>query len=130
VTARFLSCNSVKIGEGLKKGDLPIREELKLGAAKGDCPDRDAFSYHGNAEYGPVPLLSRDPAALGKFVRLDLQIGDVNGPRVQHRSASDRPADQREVGFADHPVAKRAVMSDKAQPVVLPTKNRDVEGLA
>src|SRR5215467_521656 len=50
-------------------------------------------------------------AGLGEFVPLGLYISDMDGPRLQHRSTTDRAADEREearTGLRD-----RALMGDE-----------------
>ena len=77
------------VGEGLEEGDLSLREELRLGAAEGDRADRDSFSHQGDVEDRAEAHAPRVLAALREFVHFGLHVSDVDGPPVQHRSASD-----------------------------------------
>ncbi len=43
------------VGEGLQKGDLPLREEADFRARKLDRPDRDALAHQWNAEHRVEP---------------------------------------------------------------------------
>ena len=117
-------------GEGLEQGDLPLREEPRLGAAEVDRADRSAFPQEGNAEERAEAQAPCDLAALGKLVRLCLPVSDVDDPPVQHGSASEAPADQRDGELADHPGGNRAVMGDAAEPIAVQAEDRSVRGLA
>src|SRR5262249_56913586 len=100
------------VGEGLEQGDLPLAEEASLGAAEHDRADRDTFSYQRDTEYRAPALAPRVLARLGKLARLGLYVSDVDGPPIQHRSATDRAADEREEGLGTG-LRDRAVMGDK-----------------
>jgi hypothetical protein len=98
------------VGERLQQGDLPLGEEASLGTAEHDRADRDTFSHQGDAEDRAVALTPRVLARVGKLVPLGLYISDVDGLPVQHRSTTDRAADEWEglgTGLRD-----RAVMGD------------------
>jgi len=71
-------------------------------------------------------LPPRERAALREFVGLGLQVSDVESPPVEHRSAIDRPPDQRE-GERD---GDRAVMSDEQKLLAVPAEDGGVERLA
>src|SRR5262249_43953130 len=97
--------------EGLEQGDLPLAEEASLGTAEHDRADRDTFSHQGDAEDRAVALTPRVLARDGKLAPPGLYISDVDRPPVQHRSTTDRAADEwegRGTGLRD-----RAVMGDK-----------------
>src|SRR5262249_19131323 len=100
------------VREGLEQGDLPLAEEASLGTAEHDRADRGTFSHQGDTEDRAVALTPRVLARVGKLVPLGLYISDVDGPPVQHRSTTDRAADEwkegRGTGLMD-----RAVMGDK-----------------
>src|SRR5262245_39897881 len=98
--------------EGLQQGDLPLAEEASLGTAERDHADRDTFSHQGDAEDRAVALTPRVLAGVGKLVALGLYISDVDGPPVQHRSTTDRAADEWEEGLGTG-LRDRAVMGDK-----------------
>ena len=100
------------IGEGLEQGDLPLAEEASLDTAEHDRADRDTFSYQWDAEDSAVALTPRVLARVGKLVPLGLYISDVDGPPVQHRSTTDRAADEWEEGLGTG-LRDRAVMCDK-----------------
>src|SRR5262245_11297534 len=100
------------VGEGLEQGDLPLAEEASLGTAEHDRADRDTFSHQGDAEDRAVALTPRVLARVGKFVPLGLYISDVDGPPVQHRSTTNRAADEWDEGLGTG-LRDRAVMGDK-----------------
>src|SRR5262245_13015862 len=83
-----------------------------LGTAEHDRADRDTFSRQGDAKDSAVALTPRVLARVGKLVPLGLYISDVNGPPVQHRSTTDRAADEWEEGLGTG-LRDRAVMGDK-----------------
>ena len=115
------------VGEGLEEGDLPLREELRLGATDVDRADRDTFSHQGDAEDGAEAHAPRVLAALREFVHFGLHVCDVDGPPVQHGSARDRPADEREGKLADGADGDRAVMGDQEEPVAVPAPDGGIE---
>jgi hypothetical protein len=97
-----------------------FREESNLGAAEVDRADRNALSHQGDAEQRTEAQEPRALAALGKLVRLVRQVSHVDGPPVQHRSASPCPADEREGELAGRPNGDWAVMGDQAEPIAVP----------
>jgi len=117
---------SAKVWE---QGDLPLAEEASLGTPEHDRTDRDTFSHQGDAEDSPVALTPRVLARVGKLVLLGLRISDVDSPPFQHRSTSDRAADEWEKSLGTG-LRDRAVMGHKKKPVALPTPNGGVERLA
>ena len=68
-----------------------VGEEPRLGAAEADRADRESFSHQGHAEYRAVAHAPRVLTALREFVGLGRHVSDVDGPPVQHRSASRVP---------------------------------------
>ena len=81
---RILDGDHGLIGEGLKKGDLPLGEELCLGAAQRDHSNRDTFSHQRDTKYRVKSLAPCIFAAFGKFVRLGLDISNVEGPLIEN----------------------------------------------
>ncbi len=118
------------VGKGLEQRDLPLGEELSLGAPDADRADRNAFSHQGNAERRAETQLPRGLAALGKLVRRTLHVGNLDCPPIKHRSASDRAADEREGKLADGANGNGAVMGDQEEPVVVPAEDGGVQRLA
>src|SRR5262249_5150421 len=115
------------IGEGLEQCDLSLGEELRLGPAKVNRANRDAFPHQGNAQVGagwdgprePLPLLQemalapRQCAADWELVCLGLQVIDVDGPAVEYRAAIDRPPYHRDTELADTPDGDQTMVRDK-----------------
>src|SRR5262249_23281094 len=99
------------VGEGLEESDLTLAEEASPGAAEHDRADRDTFSYQRDTEYRAPALAPRVLARLGKLARLGLYVSDVDGPPIQHRSATDRAEDERE-GLGTG-LRNRDMMADK-----------------
>jgi hypothetical protein len=126
----ILDCDNRLVGESLEQGNLPLREKLNLGAAELNRADRDAFSHQGDTEDRPNTFPPRVFAALWKLLRLCLQVGDMDGAFVQHRSAIDRAANKWEGEFAGEPVVRdRAVVGDEAELVAVYAEDRCVDCL-
>src|SRR4029453_8984282 len=102
-------------GDGLEEGHLSVREGLCLGASEPDRANRDAFSHQRDTKERAVAPVPRTLAALGKLVRLSVDVSDMDGPPLQHRSASHGASVQRKGILADRSGEDRTVMSDKAQ---------------
>jgi hypothetical protein len=113
-------------GKSLEEGHLPVREGLRLGAPEPDRANRDAFSHQRDAEDRAVAPVPRTLAALGKLVRLRLDVSDMDGPPLQHRSASHGPSVQREGILADPSAGDRTVMGDEAEPFAVEAENGSV----
>ncbi len=109
---------------------MPVREELRLGASEPDRANRDAFSHQRDAKDRAVAPLPRTRAALGKLVRLSLDVSDMDGRLLQHRSASHGPSVQREGILADPSGGDRTVMGDEAEPVTFEAEDGSVHRLA
>src|SRR5262249_28493474 len=116
------------VGEGLEERDLSFAEELNLRSAELDAADGDPLSQQRNAEDRAETELPRVLDRVGKLAVFVLEVGDLYRTRLEHRSASDRPADQRErelsVALGD-----RTVMRDEGQPVAVDAEDRRVERL-
>jgi hypothetical protein len=110
--------------------NLPLREKLNLAATKFDRADRDTFSHQGETEVRPIIQQPRELAGLGKLLRLRLQVGDLDGALVQHRSAVDCAADQWEGEPADGLMRDRVVVGDEAELVAVHAEDRRVDCLA
>src|SRR4030095_6084302 len=111
---------------GLEQGDLSVSEEPRPGTADVDRADRHTFSQQRDAQYRAVAHAPRVLAALGEFVHLGLNVGDVDRLSVENSAAIARPADQRNGGMD----RDRAVMGDEAEPVALSAPDGGVERLA
>jgi hypothetical protein len=118
------------VGEGLEEGDLSLREEPRLGAADLDRANRHSFSHQGDAEDRAEAHAPRVLPALREFVRFALGVCQVDGPPIHHRSARDRPADERKGELPDGADEDRAVMGDEEEPVAVPAPDGGVERLA
>src|SRR5713101_6228485 len=121
--AHVLDGDDGLVGEGLEQRDLTFREAPNLGAPGADCADCHPFAHQRQGDHGPVPVPSRDLAALWKLVPLSLQIGDMNRQAFQHRAAVGRPADKRDRELAKRPGGYRAVMSDEEELIALPLED-------
>jgi hypothetical protein len=102
---------------------LPVREELSLDASEPNRANPDAFSNQRDAEYRAVAEAPRMLAALGKFVRLSLDVSDMDGPPLQHRSAGHSSSVQREGKPADRSGGDRAMMGRETQHVAVHTED-------
>src|SRR5262249_39894001 len=116
------------VGEGLEERDLSFAEELNLRSAELDAADGDPLSQQRNAEDRAETELPRVLDRVGKLAVFVLEVGDLYRARLEHRSASDGPADERErelsVALGD-----RTVMRDEGQPVAVDAEDRRVERL-
>jgi hypothetical protein len=79
------------VSEGLKQCNLSLRKELRLDAAQGDHANRDAFSHQGDAKDRMETPASRVFATLRIFLRLLLQVSDMDSPAIEKRSARGCP---------------------------------------
>ena len=80
------------VGERLQELDLPVGERPDLGPSDGDRPDGLGPAEQRNIERRPETVGPRHDTALGVFVDLGLQIGDVDRPPVEHRTSRGRSA--------------------------------------
>ena len=78
------------VGEGLEELDLLVGERPHLGPPDGDRPDGLGPAEQRNGEHCPETVGPRKGTALGVFVNLGLQIGDVDRPPVEHRTSRGR----------------------------------------
>jgi hypothetical protein len=117
------------VGEGLKQRDLLIAEELNLRSAELNAADGDTLSEQRNAEDRAEAEPPRVLDRVGKLAVFVLKVGDLYRARLEHRSAPDRPPDQRErevsVALSDRPM-----MRDEGQPVAVDAEDRRVDRLA
>jgi hypothetical protein len=124
----LVNCSTVRAGElGRAAHD---RGQHGFGASEPDRANRDAFSHQRDAEDRAVAPAPRTLAALGKLVRLSLDVSDMDGPPLQHRSASHGASVQREGILADRSGEDRTVMGDEAQPFAVEAEDGSVERLA
>jgi hypothetical protein len=90
------------VSEGLEEGDLAPCKAQGGCAADLDRPDGRIFPHQGNAENRAKPHSTCVLTGHGKFGDFDLGIDEVDGPPVEHRSASRRLADQRKEELPPH----------------------------
>jgi hypothetical protein len=83
------------VGEGLEKCDLLVGEGSHLHPANGDHAGGHAFSHQRDAQRRAVSQLPGDLVALGKLIRLGLQVGDMDDPALQRRSTGDGSPGER-----------------------------------
>ncbi len=125
--ADVLDGNDRLVGKGLQKGDLALREELRLGAAEVNRADADPFAQQGNDKDRAEAKVPRVLTALWEFVDFGLHVSDVDGPLIQHGPATDRPADEGEGVLSDGAHGNGTVMSGEDEPVAIPPEDGCVE---
>src|SRR5262249_4546509 len=101
-------------------------EELNLGSTELDAAERDPVSQQWNAQDRAEAEPPRVPGGIGKLVACVLEVGDLDRARLEHRSAPDRPADERkrELSMA---LGDWTVMRDEGQPVAVDAEDRRVD---
>src|SRR4030095_8100964 len=120
----ILDCDDRLVGEGLEKGDLPVREELSLGAAEVDHADRDTFTYQGNRENRAELQPPSGLAGLGILVDLGLHVIDVDRSPVEDGPSRDGPREWYGRLLPDRPV-----MGGAKKPVSVPSPDRYIKRL-
>jgi len=127
--AHVLNGDDGLVGEGLEERDLPLAEELNLRSAELDAADGDTPSQQRNAENRAKAEPPRVLDRVGKLAVFVLEVGDLYRARLEHRSAPDRPADQREREVSGA-LGDRTVMRDEGQPVALAAEDASILCLA
>jgi hypothetical protein len=115
-------------GERLQELDLPVGERPNLGPPDADRPDGLGPAEQRNGERCPVTVGPRKGTALGEFVNLGLQIGNVDRPPVEHCTSRGGSPYHRK--HADRTRGDRALVSDEAKPVALDLEDPGIEGVA
>ena len=112
---------------GLQELDLPVGERPYLGPPDADRPDGLGPAEQRNIEHCPEAVGPRKDTALGVFVNLGLQIGDVDRPPVEHRTSRGRSPQRKRT---DRSRGDRALVSDEAEFVAIDLEDRGIEGVA
>ena len=105
---------------------MPVGEWVHFGAFQLDHSHDGAFPDQWHAQHRPQ---AERPGrcGLGKFLRLGLDVSDVNGSSLQRRSARDRSAHERTGKLADHAAGSRAVMRDEHEAIAVKAEHVAIE---
>ena len=115
------------VGEGLHQRDL-VGERRGLGTAKADGAERHALAQQRDAQGRAVAVLPGQGTALWVVRTLGLQVGHMDGTRLEHRAAVHR-------NEGDAPVAHGAerdgtVPGDEEEPIAVTAEDAGVLGAA
>src|SRR5260370_34990945 len=102
------------VGKDLEEGDVPLGEEMGIGAAKANRADGETLAYQGDVECSAEPQAPRVLDADGEPIELGLHVGDVDRLPCQHRPADAALTAQRKGGGGgDWPVTSGRAPRDR-----------------
>src|SRR5262245_46915346 len=114
------------VGEGLKQGDLLVRERIDLGAAELDSTDRFPFTQEGNGQRRAMTELASEGAAFRILLRLGLEISHLYGSPLEDGASPEGSTHHREAKIRGE--ANRTVVRDQLECAPVQLKQGGVVG--